>query len=144
MHRDVSPSNVLVGIDGTARLADFGLAKALYASSDQTATGILKGKTAYMAPEYVLHQRANAASDLFSLADRYGGAAFQRILRLNRIDATHAWQGDTLVFRRSGVDGQIRVDAKSVRVTVELGFLLLAIRGSVEREIRRYLDEEFG
>jgi hypothetical protein len=31
-----------------------------------------------------------------------------------------------------------------VRVTVELGFLLMAIRGNVEREIRRYLDEEFG
>ena len=55
-----------------------------------------------------------------------------------------AWQGDTLVFRRSGVDGQIRVEPKSVRVTVELGFLLMAIRGTVEREIQRYLDEEFG
>jgi putative polyhydroxyalkanoate system protein len=55
-----------------------------------------------------------------------------------------AWQGDTLLFRRSGVEGQIRVEPKSVRVTVELGFLLMAIRGTVEREIRRYLDEEFG
>jgi putative polyhydroxyalkanoate system protein len=61
-----------------------------------------------------------------------------------KFDVDSAWQGDTLVFRRSGVDGQIRVEAKSVRVTVELGFLLMAIRGNVEREIRRYLDEEFG
>ena len=61
-----------------------------------------------------------------------------------KFDVDSAWQGDTLVFRRSGVDGQIRVEPKSVRVTVELGFLLMAIRGNVEREIRRYLDEEFG
>jgi putative polyhydroxyalkanoate system protein len=61
-----------------------------------------------------------------------------------KFEVDSAWQGDTLVFRRSGVDGQIRVEPKSVRVTVELGFLLLAVRGSVEKEIRRYLDEEFG
>ena len=62
----------------------------------------------------------------------------------SKFEVDSAWQGNTLVFRRSGVDGQIKVDAKSVRVTVELGFLLMAIRGTVEREIRRYLDEEFG
>lgn len=61
-----------------------------------------------------------------------------------KFEVDSAWQGNTLVFRRSGVDGQIKVDAKAVRVTVELGFLLMAIRGTVEREIRRYLDEEFG
>ena len=61
-----------------------------------------------------------------------------------KFDVDSSWQGDTLLFRRSGVDGQIRVEPRSVRVTVELGFLLMAIRGNVEREIRRYLDEEFG
>ena len=61
-----------------------------------------------------------------------------------KFEVDSAWQGDTLVFRRSGVDGQIEVQPKAIRVTVELGFLLMAIRGSVEKEIRRYLDEEFG
>ena len=61
-----------------------------------------------------------------------------------KFEVDSAWQGNTLVFRRSGVDGHIQVEAKKVRVTVELGFLLLAIRGTVEREIRRYLEEEFG
>jgi putative polyhydroxyalkanoate system protein len=61
-----------------------------------------------------------------------------------KFEVESAWQGNTLVFHRTGVDGQIKVEAKAVRVTVELGFLLMAIRGTVEREIRRYLDEEFG
>lgn len=61
-----------------------------------------------------------------------------------KFEVDSAWQGNTLVFRRGGVDGQIQVEPKSVRVTVELGFLLMALRGTVEREIRRYLEDEFG
>ena len=55
----------------------------------------------------------------------------------------HAWDGNTLSFSRSGVDGHIKVGAKQIHVTAELGFLLMALRGPVEREIHRYLDEEF-
>ena len=39
-----------------------------------------------------------SAGDLFTLVDRFGGEGFQTILRLNRIDASHAWQGDTLII----------------------------------------------
>jgi eukaryotic-like serine/threonine-protein kinase len=50
VHRDVSPQNVLVGVDGTARILDFGVAKAA-GRIQTTHDGQLKGKLAYMAPE---------------------------------------------------------------------------------------------
>ncbi|MEM9693171.1 MAG: serine/threonine-protein kinase, partial [Myxococcota bacterium] len=50
VHRDVSPQNVMVGVDGTARIIDFGVAKAA-ARSAVTRDGMIKGKIAYMAPE---------------------------------------------------------------------------------------------
>jgi serine/threonine protein kinase len=50
IHRDISPQNVLVGVDGVARVTDFGIAKAAGRAS-HTREGELKGKIAYMAPE---------------------------------------------------------------------------------------------
>ncbi|HEY1695469.1 MAG TPA: serine/threonine-protein kinase [Polyangiaceae bacterium] len=50
VHRDFTPQNILVGIDGVARLADFGIAKAA-TRLGHTRTGIVKGKIPYMAPE---------------------------------------------------------------------------------------------
>ncbi len=61
-----------------------------------------------------------------------------------KFDVVCRWEGNTLNFSRSGVDGQIKVSARQVHVIADLGFLLLAIKGPVEREIHRYLDEEFG
>lgn len=56
----------------------------------------------------------------------------------------HRWDGDTLHFERSGVDGRIALAPKQVHVTASLGFLLSALKGPIESEIRRVLDERFG
>lgn len=60
-----------------------------------------------------------------------------------KFEVDYAWEGNTMQFSRSGVDGHIKVSAKEVHVTATLGFLLMAIRGPIEREIHQYLDREF-
>lgn len=53
------------------------------------------------------------------------------------------WQGDTLRFNRPGVDGRIALAPRQVHVTTSLGFVLSAMRGPIEAEIRRVLAERF-
>jgi serine/threonine-protein kinase len=68
VHRDVTPHNVLVGIDGVARISDFGVAKATAgALADETRSTTLKGKLAYMAPEYLQTGSCDRRADVFSL-----------------------------------------------------------------------------
>ncbi|HEX6766604.1 MAG TPA: serine/threonine-protein kinase, partial [Polyangiaceae bacterium] len=66
VHRDVSPHNVLVTYTGAAKLLDFGIAKATKSKSNQTATGEVKGKFAYMAPEQILGTNMDRRTDLFA------------------------------------------------------------------------------
>ena len=66
VHRDVSPQNVMIATDGTARLLDFGVAKASMAAHT-TREGTYKGKLAYSAPEQ-LRGKATKQSDLYALA----------------------------------------------------------------------------
>lgn len=54
------------------------------------------------------------------------------------------WQGDTLRFSRSGVNGAIAVGTDEIHVSAELGMMLSPLKGLVEQEIRRKLDEHFG
>jgi serine/threonine-protein kinase len=66
VHRDVSPQNVLVGVDGTARITDFGVARAS-SRLTSTAHGKLKGKLAYMAPEQTRGDELDRRTDLFAM-----------------------------------------------------------------------------
>jgi tRNA A-37 threonylcarbamoyl transferase component Bud32 len=66
VHRDFSPQNVLVGVDGVGWLTDFGVAKAATRLS-RTATGTVKGKLAYMAPEQGRAERVDRRSDIWSV-----------------------------------------------------------------------------
>jgi len=67
VHRDVSPHNILIGTDGSIKLVDFGVAKALGRLNDVTSAGQLKGKFGYMSPEQATARPVDRRSDLFSL-----------------------------------------------------------------------------
>lgn len=65
VHRDFSPQNILVGIEGVARLADFGVAKAA-SRTVRTKTGLVKGKVAYMSPEQARGHKVDRRCDVWA------------------------------------------------------------------------------
>ncbi len=65
VHRDISPQNVLVGTDGSARVLDFGVAKAA-ARAQSTKDGQMKGKMSYMAPEQLGGDEVDRRADIFA------------------------------------------------------------------------------
>jgi len=92
VHRDLSPHNVLVGYDGTVRITDFGIAKAL-GRTTRTDTGVLKGKVSYMSPEQLRFREPDHRSDLFAL----GVVLFEMLA------------GRRLYKNREGADGVRRI-----------------------------------
>lgn len=67
VHRDVSPSNIIVSFDGDVKVMDFGVAKAHREGEQRTRAGVLKGKLGYMSPEQVVGAEFDRRADVFAL-----------------------------------------------------------------------------
>ena len=119
VHRDVKPSNVLLGDDGTIKLADFGVAT--FGDSELTQTGVRIGTPAYMAPEQ-LRGRANTPRvDVYA-----AGATLFEMATGTRLHGDHG-----------RVDG---VAAKVLAATGDRGLAAVIARATRERAADRYGD----
>jgi eukaryotic-like serine/threonine-protein kinase len=67
VHRDVSPPNILVSIQGHVKVSDFGIAKARYQLHERTRTGEIKGKFAYIPPEQIMARGVDRRADVYAL-----------------------------------------------------------------------------
>lgn len=67
VHRDVSPPNILLSLQGQVKVSDFGIAKARFQLHSRTRTGEIKGKFAYIAPEQIGGKNIDRRVDIFAL-----------------------------------------------------------------------------
>ncbi|MEZ4363486.1 MAG: protein kinase [Kofleriaceae bacterium] len=129
VHRDISPSNVLLSLRGDIKLVDFGIARAADPQrSHKTKSGTLKGKYGYMSPEQVVEQPLDHRSDLFSV-----GVVFAELLTGRRLFAA-ANELDVLLMVR---------DAKLTRLEKYGADLDPSVLELVRRALRKNPDERW-
>ncbi len=144
IHRDISPQNILVSYEGEVKLVDFGIAKAVFQSSE-TKSGVFKGKIPYMSPEQVTGVAVDRRSDIFSL-----GIVLYELLTGQRL-----FQGES-EFETIEKVKSCKIDPPSQHTTAIAKKIDSIVLKTLERdpekryqtgeelhdEVVRYLDEE--
>jgi serine/threonine protein kinase len=138
VHRDVKPANILVSDDGTAKITDFGISRAI-GDVKLTATGEIAGTPAYLAPEVARGEDADFAADVFSLgATLYAAVEGQ---------PPYGTADNPIALLYKASSGEIEPPAKAERLTPLLERMLAtdpAGRPSmdeVEQELRALLPD---
>ncbi len=158
VHRDVSPQNVIVGVDGVPRVVDFGVARAA-GRLHTTEQGQIKGKLAYMAPEQLTMARMDRRVDVFAAAAvLWEGLAGQRLFGGDNPGATVANVLDKEIVAPSTINGDVppAIDAIVLRglsrhpdlrfsTAREMAFALeQACPPATAREIGEWVQREAG
>lgn len=127
IHRDVSPSNVLMSYAGDVKIGDFGVAKAAIQRT-LTETGTLKGKVGYMSPEQVVGDQIDWRSDIFS-----AGIVFFEALSMSR-----------LFIGNSDLDVMLRVRDADIDESLEkAGPWPTQLEAIVRRALSKHREERF-
>ncbi len=98
VHRNVSPSNVIVSFDGQVKLCDFGIARAMGVSSDDLPKEAIQGKAGYMSPEAARGEPVDARSDVFA-----AGVIFWELLAGRRLYKGQSGRSPSLEQARDAV-----------------------------------------
>ncbi|HSD90764.1 MAG TPA: serine/threonine-protein kinase, partial [Kofleriaceae bacterium] len=131
VHRDVAPSNILVGYDGSVKLVDFGLAKAAQRSTT-TAAGTVKGKSSYMSPEQCKGEPVDRRSDTFGLG----------IVLFELVTAQRLFKGPTEYATMAAVvDGEIPPPSR-IRADVPPALDAIILRALSRKPAERYQTAE--
>ena len=131
VHRDIKPGNILIGEDGCGKVADFGIAKTAEEATggDTTATGMLLGTPAYLAPERIDGQQATSSSDLYALG----------VVLYEALAGRKPFDGDTPLAVAHNVTHAEVSSLRTLRPDVEPAFA-----AAVERAMARDPAARFG
>jgi len=163
VHRDVSPPNILVSVNGHVKVSDFGIAKASNQLHARTRTGEIKGKLAYIPPEQVLGHGIDRRVDVYAMGCVLyvctlgrrpfgsGGEALGKIVRglykkPREVDPTYPEELERIVMRALACDRELRYQtAEEMRFELEQ-WLLTRPRptqhGDVARLVRERITDE--
>ena len=129
VHRDISPSNVLLSVRGDVKLIDFGIARAIHPDREhKSKTGTLKGKYGYMSPEQVIELPLDGRSDVFSV-----GVVLAELLTGRRLFAAPN-ELDVLLMVR---------DAKLTRFEKHGGDIPPGLANIVRKALKKPIDERY-
>ncbi|MBI2892996.1 MAG: serine/threonine protein kinase [Deltaproteobacteria bacterium] len=146
VHRDVTPSNILISFDGSVKVADFGIAKT-YSGDEKTKVGVVKGKFAYLSPEQARGMSLDHRSDQFNI-----GILLYELLTGTTLFPHDSFQRAMRAIVGGGIDppemiqpgvplGLSRIVMKALEPDRERRYPdTLALRADLESFLREYPD----
>jgi len=162
VHRDVTPTNIIVSYDGAVKVVDFGIVKAT-SRATQTRSGVLKGKLAYMSPEQCRCAPLDRRSDVFALGillyelttlrPLYGGNSdYETMDRIVRADvmppsarrADYPAELEDIVLRCLAKDPDARYQTAAALVEDLLSFAQRSMIAPTAVGLARFMRELFG